>query len=121
MNTLLKQKIQRSTRRKRRIFYATRPKTARMRMTFVRTNRYFSVQIIDDIQKQTLCSASTNEKDFSSASTKNKVAARKLGELIAQRAKAKKIEKVYLDRRGHLYHGCLAEFSTAARENGLQF
>jgi len=121
MDTLLRQKKERAARRKRRIFYATRPKVKRMRMAFVRSNRYFSVQIIDDHQRQTLCAASTNEKRFANGATNNKDAARKLGALIAERAKEKQIKKVYLDRRGHLYHGCLLEFSLAARSQGLEF
>ncbi len=111
----------RMERRKKRVFYAIKAKRPRPRLAFVRSNRYFSAQVIDDREGQTLCAASTSEKSFQSEKKKNKEAARQLGEIIASRAKEKGIAQVVLDRRGNLYHGCIAEFSEAARKAGLIF
>ena len=108
-------------RRKKRGFYAIRPKSPRARLAFIRSNSYLHTQLIDDENRQTLCSASTSEKSFGSKKAKNKEAARKLGELIATRAAEKGVKKVVLDRRGRLYHGCIAEFSNSARSQGLEF
>ena len=92
-----------------------------MRLAFVRSNTYIHTQLIDDEKGLTLCSASTSEKSFGKKNTKNKEGARKLGELIAERAAAKGVKKVVLDRRERLYHGCIAEFSSSARSKGLEF
>ncbi len=117
----LEKKRRCAAHRQKRVAYAIQPKEPRPRLVFVRSNRYFTAQIIDDQVKQTLCSASTNEKSFGSKSTKNKQAAQQLGELLAQRAKEKGLSKVVLDRRGRLYHGCIVEFSETARKQGLVF
>ena len=108
-------------RRKLRVFNSIRSKTSRPRLVIVKSNQYISSQIIDDGNAKTLCSASTNEKTFKSKSLKNKEAAKSLGEIIATRAIEKGLKKVVLDRRGRLYHGCLVEFSNAARAKGLEF
>ena len=108
-------------RRKKRGFYAIQPKTPRARLAFIRSNSYLHTQLIDDENGKTLCSASTSEKSFGAEKAKNKEAARKLGELIAARAAEKGVKKVVLDRRGRLYHGCIAEFSNSARAQGLEF
>jgi large subunit ribosomal protein L18 len=96
----------------------------RKRLLLRKTNRYLIAQIVDDETGRTLCQATTFEKSFASevkGSAKNREAARKLGEIIASRAKEKGITKVYFDRRGRLYHGKVAEFADRAREAGLEF
>ena len=65
-------------------------------------------------------SASTLDKEFEGA-TGNKEAARKVGKLVAERAKAKGIDTVVFDRGGYIYHGRVAELAEGAREGGLEF
>ena len=77
-------------------------------------------QIIDDQAGKTLVSASSTEKDFG-ATGGNKEAARKVGNLIGERAKAAGIDCVVFDRGGYLYHGRVQELAEGARESGLQF
>ena len=122
----LEQKRLRAARRKRRNYFSIRSKglQPRPRLVFVRSNRYFSVQLIDDEASLVLCHAATNEKSFADKAgknTKNKQAAQMLGKIIAERAKAKGVTKVTLDRRDKLYHGCVLEFSNAVRKEGLIF
>ena len=92
----------------------------RPRLNVFRSNANIYAQIIDDVNGVTLVSASTLEKDFEGA-TGNKEAARKVGKLIAERAKAKGIDTVVFDRGGYLYHGRVAELAEGAREAGLEF
>ena len=92
----------------------------RPRLNVYRSNANIYAQIIDDVAGVTLVSASTLEKDFEGA-TGNKEAARKVGQLIAERAKAKGIDTVVFDRGGYLYHGRVAELAEGAREGGLEF
>ena len=119
MDRLLKKRNNLS-RRIQRIRKNTKPLGERHRLVFNRSNRYLSAQIVDDRVGRTLCSASTREKGFS-AGGKNLKAARELGEVLGQRAKECGLSQLYLDRRGILYHGRIAEFARAAREQGLQF
>ena len=92
----------------------------RPRLNVYRSNANIYAQIIDDVAGVTLVSASTLEKDFEGA-TGNKEAARNVGQLIAERAKAKGIDTVVFDRGGYLYHGRVAELAAGAREAGLEF
>lgn len=116
----LAEKRQRLERRVRKVRLTIKPRSARARMVFNQSNRFLSVQIVDDAKGVTVCAASTGEKDFQGAKH-NKEAAKKLGEIIAKRAKEKGVSKVVLDRRGRLYHGRIAAFAEAAREKGLEF
>ena len=92
----------------------------RPRLNVFRSNANIYAQIIDDVNGVTLVSASTLEKDFEGA-TGNKEAARKVGKLIAERAKAKGIDTVVFDRGGYLYHGRVKALAEGAREGGLAF
>lgn len=108
----------------RRVKFALRSDGERKRLLLKKTNRYLMAQIVDDATGRTLCQASTFEKSFAAevkGSAKNREAARKLGEVIAARAKEKGITKVLFDRRGRLYHGKVADFADKAREAGLEF
>lgn len=78
------------------------------------------VQIIDDVAGVTLVSASTLEASFG-GNGGNKEAAKKLGGIIAERAKDKGITSVVFDRGGYLYHGRVSELAAGAREGGLEF
>ena len=96
---------------------------ARPRLSVFRSSKHIYVQLIDDVGGVTLASASTVDKELS-GKVKNGgdvEAARQVGELIAQRAKAKGFENVVFDRGGYLYHGRIQALADAAREAGLQF
>ena len=92
----------------------------RPRLDVFRSAKNIYAQVIDDVNGVTLVSASTIEKDFS-AYGGNKDAAQKVGQLVAERCKAKGIENVVFDRGGYLYHGRVKELAEGAREGGLQF
>ena len=92
----------------------------RPRLNVFRSKQNIYAQIIDDVNGVTLCAASSNEKDFEGYGG-NKEAARKVGQLVAERAKAKGIENVVFDRGGYVYHGRVAELAEGAREGGLAF
>ncbi|HHT17831.1 MAG TPA: 50S ribosomal protein L18 [Papillibacter sp.] len=91
----------------------------RPRLNVFRSNSNIYAQIIDDVNGATLCSASSVEKGFEGGS--NKEGARKVGLLLAERAKAKGIESVVFDRGGYIYHGRVKELAEGAREGGLKF
>ena len=92
----------------------------RPRLNVFRSNANIYAQIIDDVAGKTLVSASTLEKGFEGA-TGNAEAAKKVGQMIAERAKAQGINTVVFDRGGYVYHGRVAEVSEGAREAGLEF
>ena len=93
----------------------------RLRMSVHRSNKNISVQIIDDRQGVTLAAASTLEAELGVVGKCNIEAAKKVGAAIAERAKARDIDQVYLDRGGFLYHGKIKALADAAREGGLKF
>ena len=90
------------------------------RLNVFRSNANIYAQIIDDVNGVTLVSANTLEKDFEGAAG-NCEAAKKVGAVLAERAKAKGIEAVVFDRGGHVYHGRVAALAEGAREAGLKF
>ena len=92
----------------------------RPRLCVYRSNANIRAQIIDDVAGVTLAAASTHEKDFQ-GNGGNKVAARAVGKLLAERANAKGITEVVFDRGGYLYHGRVSELADGAREGGLKF
>ena len=93
---------------------------ARPRLNVFRSNANIYAQIIDDVNGVTLVSANTLEKEFEGA-TGNAEAAKKVGAILAERAKAKGIEQVVFDRGGYIYHGRVAALAEGAREAGLKF
>ena len=92
----------------------------RPRLDVFRSNSHIYAQIIDDVKGVTLVSAASNEKDFG-VSGGNCEGARKVGKLIAERARKKKISEVVFDRGGYIYHGRVSELAEGAREGGLKF
>ena len=92
----------------------------RPRLDVFRSAKNIYAQVIDDVAGVTLVSASTAEKDFTEYGG-NKEAAKKIGQLVAERCKAKGIENVVFDRGGYVYHGRVKELADGAREGGLQF
>ncbi|MDR3765096.1 MAG: 50S ribosomal protein L18 [Acidobacteriota bacterium] len=98
--------------------------TERPRLNVYRSVNHIYVQLIDDSKQVTLVSASSLEqgKDGKKHIVGGNVAAAKqVGKLIAERAKAKGIEAVVFDRGGYLYHGRVKAVADAAREGGLKF
>ncbi|MFW6238179.1 MAG: 50S ribosomal protein L18 [Halanaerobiales bacterium] len=95
----------------------------RPRMNVYRSNQNIYVQIIDDLSGHTLVSASTVDPAIRDSIDNggNKEAARKVGELVAERALEEDIDQVVFDRGGYKYHGRIKTLAEAAREKGLQF
>lgn len=94
----------------------------RPRMRVFRSNKHIYVQIIDDLKKATLVSASTENKEFDGSDLKDKCEqAKKVGLMVAEKAKAAGIEEVIFDRGGYIYHGRVKALSEGAREGGLKF
>ncbi|OBR68276.1 50S ribosomal protein L18 [Paenibacillus oryzae] len=96
---------------------------ARPRLSVFRSSKHIYAQLIDDVAGVTLASASTKDKELAASigNGGNIEAASKVGELIANRAKAKGVTDVVFDRGGYLYHGRIQALATAAREAGLNF
>ena len=92
----------------------------RPRLNVFRSEQNIYAQIIDDVNGNTLCAASSNEKDFGMYGG-NCEAAKKVGNLVAERAAAKGISEVVFDRGGYVYHGRVAALAEGAREGGLKF
>ena len=90
------------------------------RLCMYRSNTNIYAQIIDDVNGNTLVSASTMDKGVKTKHA-NKEAAKEVGALIAKRAKDKKIVDVVFDRSGYRYHGVVKELAESARQGGLNF
>lgn len=92
-----------------------------VRLCVNRTPRHIYAQIIAAEGDKVLASASTLDKDLRSGSTGNAEAAKAVGKLIAERAKAAGVSAVAFDRSGYKYHGRVKALADAAREGGLEF
>ncbi len=90
------------------------------RLAVYRSNKAIYAQLIDDISAMTLASASSKENSIGNSGTKSDQA-KAVGALIAEKAKAKKIDNVVFDRGGYLYHGRIKALAEGAREGGLNF
>ena len=116
-----KQQTQKRHRRLRRHLNGT---ANRPRLAVFRSNNHIYAQVIDDEAQNTLCSASTVDKELRTGLKVNGGscdASTAVGELLAKRAIAKGIQQVVFDRGGNLYHGRVKALADAAREAGLQF
>jgi large subunit ribosomal protein L18 len=92
------------------------------RLCIYKSLNHIYAQIIDDENGVTLTAASTLEKEAQELSSKTNIeAAKKVGAMIASKAKEKGITSVVFDRNGYKYHGRVAALAEAARENGLEF
>ena len=107
-------------RRHNRVRKHVRGEADRPRLAVFRSNKHIVAQVIDDRAGRTLAAASSLEADLKSGGG-NKESAKKVGALVAERAKAAGISKVVFDRGGFLYHGRVAALADAAREAGLEF
>ena len=94
---------------------------ARPRLVVSRSARHLFVQVVDDSAGTTLASASTMEADLRGVSDDKTAKARKVGQLVAERAKKAGVEAVVFDRGGNKYHGRVAAVADGAREGGLTF
>ena len=93
----------------------------RYRVSINKSLNNISAQIIDDINKKTLVSASSIEKDFKIKKTKKIDKSLIIGEILAKRAREKNINEVYFDRGSYKYHGRVKIFADTLRKNGLKF
>jgi large subunit ribosomal protein L18 len=92
----------------------------RPRLVVSRSLRHITVQVVDDIKGHTLASASSMDATVRGADGDKKAVARKVGTLIAERAKAAGVARVVFDRGGNRYAGRIAALADAAREAGLE-
>jgi large subunit ribosomal protein L18 len=93
----------------------------RPRLVVTRSSKHITVQVVDDLVGKTLASASTMEADLRGFSGDKTAKAKKVGELVAERAKSAGVEGVVFDRAGNKYHGRVAALAEGAREAGLSF
>ena len=110
-------------KRKKRIRRKVEGSEVRPRLTVFRSDKHIYAQIVNDETGATLVSASTLSPEYREMEpTKGKVsAAKRVGELIAQKAIEKGIAKVVFDRNGFIYHGRIQALADAARQKGLDF
>ena len=95
--------------------------STRPRLVVSRSSRHLFVQVVDDSVGTTLASASTMEADLRAFDGDKSAKAKKVGELLAQRAKSAGVDTVVFDRGGNKYHGRVAALADGAREGGLAF
>lgn len=93
----------------------------RPRLVVTRSARHMLAQVVDDSRGVTLASASTMEADLRGVAEDKTAKARKVGQLVGERARSAGIEAVVFDRGGHDYHGRVAALADGAREAGLAF
>ncbi len=122
MSDIAKARRQGRIRRHRRVRKKVHGTAARPRLAVYRSNKHISVQVIDDDAGATLAAASSVEADQRSIGGGGTVAAAaRVGEMVAERAKAAGITTVVFDRGGFAYHGRVAAIAEAARHAGLEF
>ena len=111
-------KIKRKLRNRKKLKSVT---ANRFRISVSKSLNNLSAQIIDDKLKKTLVSASSIEKEIKVKKIKKMEKSTLIGEILAKRAKEKKIDKVYFDRGENKYHGRVKSFADSLRKNGLKF
>jgi large subunit ribosomal protein L18 len=114
-------KLRGRLRRHRRVRKRVIGTIERPRLAVFRSNRHISAQVIDDDAGRTLAAASTVEASLRPNATGNADAAREVGRLVAERARAVGVSRVVFDRGGFSYHGRVAAVADAARQAGLEF
>ena len=110
-----KSRLRRQMRGRKKV-YGT---NERPRLVVTRSSKHISVQVVDDLVGKTVASASSMEADLRTFGGDKKAKAKKVGELVAARAKDAGIEAVVFDRGGNKYHGRVAAIAEGAREGGL--
>tara|TARA_S200000501_G_scaffold144875_1_gene136803 strand:+ start:400 stop:753 length:354 start_codon:yes stop_codon:yes gene_type:complete len=111
-------KIKRKLRNRKKLMKVN---VSRYRICVNKSLNNLSAQIIDDIQRKTLVSASSNEKEVKEKKIKKMEKSSLIGEILAKRAKDKNISEVYFDRGEYKYHGRVKTFAETLRKNGLKF
>lgn len=122
MALIVKRSKTKSAARGRRHFRVRKQVTGtagRPRLVVSRSSRHVFVQVVDDTLGKTVASASTMEADVRTFDGDKTAKAKKVGELVAERAKAAGVEAVVFDRAGNKYHGRVAAIADGAREGGL--
>jgi large subunit ribosomal protein L18 len=110
-------RLRRQVRGRKKLFgTAERP-----RLVVTRSSKHISVQVVDDLVGKTVASASSMEADLRTFDGDKTAKAKRVGELVAERAKAAGVEGVVFDRAGNQYHGRVAALADGAREGGLAF
>ena len=117
----IKSKSDARSRRHARLRKKVQGTEARPRLVVTRSARHVFVQLVDDSKGHTVASASSLETDLRAFDGDKTAKARKVGELVAERAKKAGIEAVVFDRGGNNYHGRVAALADGAREGGLSF
>ena len=113
----LQSRLKRQVRGRKRI----NGTSERPRLVVTRSTKHITVQVVDDLVGKTLASASTMESDLRSLDGDKTAKATRVGELVAERAKAQGVESVVFDRAGNKYHGRIAALADGARSGGLSF
>jgi large subunit ribosomal protein L18 len=114
-----KSKSAQRSRRQLRIRKRISGTAVRPRLVVNRSARHVFVQVVDDTKGLTVASASTMEADLRAFDGDKTAKAKRVGELVADRAKAAGVEAVVFDRGGNKYHGRIAAVADGAREGGL--
>lgn len=120
----MKAKRERRDKAHLRVRKRVRGDAERPRLSVYKSLRYIYAQVIDDVRGVTLAQANSSDpavREALGGSTSSKEAAKRVGELVAERAREKGVEKVVFDRGGYIYHGRVQALADAAREKGLQF
>jgi large subunit ribosomal protein L18 len=120
----MKGKRERRERAHLRVRKRVRGTEERPRLSIYKSLRFIYAQVIDDDKGTTLVAASSADpalREQLGKSTSGKAAAKLVGELVAERAKERGVDKVVFDRGGYVYHGRIQALAEAAREKGLQF
>lgn len=117
------QKVAKRLRRKVHIRKRVHGSAEMPRLTMFRSSKHMYAQVIDDVSGRTLVAASTLDKALRDqlGDLKKLDRAKKVGELVAERALEAGVKKVVFDRNGFLYHGRVKALADGAREKGMQF
>ncbi|HET6371207.1 MAG TPA: 50S ribosomal protein L18 [Nitrospiria bacterium] len=123
MATSVEKKVLARERRHRRVRKKILGTTERPRLSVFRSGKHVYAQIIDDTASRTLMTASSLSPELKGELKRGSTreSAKKVGKLLAEKARAAGIEKVVFDRGGYLYHGRIKALADAAREGGLVF
>ena len=116
--------IRREARRRNRSKKTSMAHASRFRLVVYRSLKHFEAQVVDDLNNNTIISASSRDKNLQAKlkKTKNKTdISVMVGKALAEKAKKEKLGPLVLDRNGYPYHGRVKVFAEAARENGLEF
>jgi large subunit ribosomal protein L18 len=114
---VLEKKIALRVKRKKRIRSKISGTAELPRVSIFKSNRFLSVQAIDDVAGTTLVGLHGKSLNL----TANKESAKKLGEAFAEKLKEKSINNIVFDRNGYQFHGVIAEFANSLRSSGINF